>query len=127
MPTGDVRMQGFTERTDLEAALEKKPVVTITLKDVPAGAQVMLDGKAAMPPYEWTFYPSKQPHSYRIEADGYEDCEGVFIPDKTRSVRCKMKKLPAEKREFACKVQRVMQMDVPLAVLSTQRLEELYG
>jgi serine/threonine protein kinase len=80
----------------LEATLEKKPVVKITLKGVPAGAEVNLDGSVVSAPYEWTFEPSKQPHSYTIGAEGYELCEGAFVPDKTRSVTCKLKKLPEE-------------------------------
>jgi serine/threonine protein kinase len=80
----------------LEAALEKTPVVKITLTGVPKGASVTLDGKSVSSPYTWTFEPSKQPHSYKVAAKGYEDCEGAFVPDKTRSVSCKLKKVAVE-------------------------------
>ncbi len=77
----------------LEAALEKVPMVEVTLAGVPEGASVKLDGKSVAAPYTWSFEPSKQPHSYRISAKGYEDCEGAFVADKTRSVTCKLKKV----------------------------------
>jgi serine/threonine protein kinase len=80
----------------LEATLEKKPVVKITLAGVPKGAAVTLDGKSVSSPYTWSFEPSKQPHSYKISAKGYEDCEGAFVPDKTRSVSCKLEKVAVE-------------------------------
>ncbi len=74
----------------LEVNLTKSPQVTITLDGVPDGAQVTLDGKPAQPPFVWTFEPSKQPHSYRVIAEGYEKYEGAFIPDKDKLVSPKL-------------------------------------
>lgn len=77
---------------NLEAKLTKLPQVTIELEGVPSGAKVTLDGKTVSAPYAWTFDPSKQPHSYRVMAEGYETFEGAFIPDRDKTLTAKLVK-----------------------------------